>query len=839
MKQPRWLFFALFGSWYFSILLGTLLSVPAVSGAQQPWSGIISPARAADWTQAGLPGDAPPDGAWTQCGSTIAAYGSASSYASPATIQNAINACGNNQYVLLGPGSFYISPNVYLKSNMVLRGSGPNQTFIYFNSSNGGPGCNGPWGGICINGSNTYVGGCSSGSLNLWTCFPGASTGWGILSSNSANWTAGYSQGASTITLDNVSGITVNVTPIVLDQCDTGMSGAPNVEGCYNGTAGGITAASVLSGGSGYSVGDTGKILCTVYYTPCWGAGNATYQVTSVSGGAVTGFNVTAPGNGYTYSSVSTGGPGATTAATSGSGSGFMVNITAINNNYDNGGFFICAMSMICESEGPSNTSRPARSQEEVVIATAISGSGPYTVTLNHPLMHPNWNSGQTPQAWWPNSTITNVGVENLWMMPTAGINSSCIVLGSASKVWVKGFACSTANAFHVYAAVTSNLLVRDSYFYLTATLGTTSYGIGATAQVGNSLFENNIIQGVVDPENPDGSCTGCVFAYNFAVNDYDADTDYMYASNPMHAAATDYILEEGNIGAAAALDSVHGPHLANTFFRNYFTGYEASNGVMPTRNTIPVYVGAYSRYNNFLANVLGTTGFHDGYQCAPTSSSTAKCPLSSWNYIWDSGWSHSPSMLDYGNNPPAPNDLLTVSSLYRYGNYDTVNNSVQWNNSEVPTSDPNFPNPVPGSNTFPASFYNGVKGAYPNCGTSLQFWENPTTGSCPPYPNIGPDVTSGDIGMCTSGTYKWSRALTSSQCAGGTFSASVNGGFGNSNPAMRCYLNQMGGPPDGTGSMLTFNPAACYALDNGTKGAPPKQPQPANGLTASPVVTP
>jgi hypothetical protein len=129
MKYQRRFFLALYPGWLLlALLIGKMLLLPAVSSAQQPWSGIVSTARAADWTQAGLPGDVPPDASWTQCGSTVAAYGSSSSYASPTTIQNAINACGTNQYVLLGPGSFYISPNVYLKSNMVLRGSGANQT---------------------------------------------------------------------------------------------------------------------------------------------------------------------------------------------------------------------------------------------------------------------------------------------------------------------------------------------------------------------------------------------------------------------------------------------------------------------------------------------------------------------------------------------------------------------------------------------------------------------------------------------------------------------------------------------------------------------------------------
>jgi hypothetical protein len=797
-----------------SALLWTSLSCAVVASAQQPWSGVIAPARATSWTQAGLPGDVPPDGSWAQCGSTISAYGSSGSYASPTTIQNTINACGNDQYVLLGPGDFYLSSGVNLRSNVVLRGTGANQTRIHVSAA---AGCNGQGAVVCIVGGVTYAGYCLPNNVNTWNCPQlGFTPGY----PDSANWTGSYSQGATTITLDNVTGIVTNLTPIVLDQCDTGLSGSSGVENCNGGSGGVVTAASVYSGsgGSGYNVGDTGKINCVWDWGRCYGSGTATYSVTAVSGGAVTAFTVTNGGSGYTYTNVNTyfGAPTMTTA-TSGGGSAFEVQVTGIS-AYDNNGFFVCAISSICSITADSGSVRVGRSQEEVVLAESITGSGPYTVTLNHPLMHPNWTAGQSPQAWWGTSTITNSGVENV-LIDVSAVSSSCVSINAAAYVWVKGIACNTANFFHVYAYVASNFLVRDSYFYWTKNAGTTSYGIGSGGQVGNSLFENNILQGIVDPLNVNGPCTGCVFAYNFSVNQYDGASNVMFASSPMHSAATDYILEEGNIGSAAYQDNTHGPHLADTFFRNYFTGYETNNGSSTNNATIPVTVGAFSRYNNYLGNVLGTAGYHTIYQCIPGSSSTRFCAVDAGSFpgyvhIWDLGFS-AQAQSDFSNTPAEPNDLLTSTSLYRYGNYDVVNGSVQWNSSEVPTTDPNFPNPVPASNTFSASFYNGVTAAYLSCGTGLSFWMNPTTGTCPPYPSIGPDVRHGDIGLCTSGTYQWSRALTSNQCAGGSFNASVNGGYGNSNPAMRCYFNQMGGLPDGTGGMLSFNPASCYATDS------------------------
>lgn len=812
-----------------SVLFWTSLLLTSTSNAQQPWSGIISPSRATDWSNVGIPGGIP-DGSWTQCGSTIGPYGSTGSYASPSTIQNAINACGANQYVLLGAGDFYLSGGLNLHNNVVLRGSGANQTRVHVSAP---AGCNGQGAVVCIVGSVTYTGYCLPNNVNSWNCPPGGFTpGY----QDSANWTGGYSQGSTTITLDNVTGIVPNLTPIVLDQCDTGLTGSSGVENCNGGSGGVITAASVYSGGggSGYSVGDIGMINCVMDWGRCYGSGTATYTVTAVSGGAVTAFTVTNGGSGYTYTNTNAyfGSP-TNTKATSGSGSGFEAQINAIS-AYDNNGFFTCAITAVCSITADAGTARVGRSQEQVVLVTSITGSGPYTVTLSQPLAHPNWAASQSPQAWWGTSTITNAGVEDV-LLDVSAISSSCVSINTATYVWVKGIACNTANFFHVYAYVASNFVVRDSYFYWTKNAGTTSYGVGSGAQVGNALFENNILQGIVDPLNANGTCTGCVFAYNFSVNDYDTASNVMFASSPMHAAAADYILEEGNVGSGVYQDNTHGPHRADTFFRNYLTGYETNNGVATNNATIPVTVGAYSRYNNYLANVLGTAGYHTVYQCIPSSSTTQYCAVDAGSFpgyvhIWDLGFSDQ-SQRDFSNTPAELDDVLTATSTYRYGNYDVVNGTVQWNPQEVPTSDPNFPNPVPGSNTFPSSFYNGVTGTYASCGTGLAFWKNPTSGSCPPYPPIGPDVTAGDIGMCTSGTYKFALAINSAQCAGGSMNT-ADGGYGNSNPAMRCYLNQMNGTPDGTGGILSFNRASCYTADAGGQSS---KPQPPINLTATP----
>jgi fibronectin type 3 domain-containing protein len=670
-------------------------SASATTQAQQqtgtyPWSGIIAPSRATDWSGAGIPGGIP-SANWTQCGSTIAAYGASSTPASPATINNAITACGSDQYVLLGAGQFYLSGVINLKSNVVLRGMGANQTFLHFPDRNTSS-CNGWGGNICMVGSNTYSGGGYT----------------------QANWTGGYTQGTRQIILDNVTGIVPNLTPIVLDQCDTGFTGT------------------------------AGSVNCT---------GSAA----------------------------------------------------------DNGNIYICQTTAVCSSQSSANISRPNRGQEEVVTATIIMGTGPYTVTISDPLRNPNWSAGQTPEAWWGSQTITNAGVENLYIDSSASDNSS-IVMATTNKTWVKGVASYYSNNYHVKNTLSVNTEVVDNYFYWTTTAATQSYGSGGGV-AGDALIANNIAQGVADPVNFDGPCSGCVAAYNFSVNNYfSLQTLYQFQTVSFHAAGESYILSEGNLGSNTDIDDVHGTHDLLTFFRNYFNGYETDNGTNPTDNVSAFYVGAFSRYVNAVGNVLGTAGFHNLYQCSAASSSGNCLPNSALPHdIWDVGYSGNTYGLQDVSTPPSPDDPLTASTFMRWGNWDTVNGQTQWNASEVPSGLSLYANPVPSTQTLPASFIFSSKPS---------FWP-----STIPWPAVGPDVTGGNIYQCTSGTYKWSLVTQPSQCAGGTSNASVVGGHAYATPTMSCYLNVMSGTPDGTGGMDSFNPASCYPGDftsSGSQGSAP-----------------
>jgi hypothetical protein len=110
------------------ILIFLVVAMLPVSLRAQVWSSILSPSRAIDWTQAGIPGGIPNR---TAVCSTLNAssFGNGSSDASGA-IQSAMNSCGTNGVVSLSAGKFRLGSCLTVPSGVVLRGQGANQTVL-------------------------------------------------------------------------------------------------------------------------------------------------------------------------------------------------------------------------------------------------------------------------------------------------------------------------------------------------------------------------------------------------------------------------------------------------------------------------------------------------------------------------------------------------------------------------------------------------------------------------------------------------------------------------------------------------------------------------------------
>jgi hypothetical protein len=189
-------------------LLALLLALTFPTRGQE-WSGIIVSSRAIDWSNVGVVGGLP-DSNWTQCGTSIAPYGTSAAPASPSTINTQIVGCAPNTYVQLGAGTFYLSSGIVIKShnNVAVRGMGANQTTVVFS---GDDPCQGIYSVVCVESSDQN-----------WQ---------GVPSNGPVNWSAStYAAGTTTITLASVPNLAVG-NPIILDQEDDACSsGCPSTK---------------------------------------------------------------------------------------------------------------------------------------------------------------------------------------------------------------------------------------------------------------------------------------------------------------------------------------------------------------------------------------------------------------------------------------------------------------------------------------------------------------------------------------------------------------------------------------------------------------------------------
>jgi hypothetical protein len=168
----------------------------------QAWSGILDPSRAIDW-RSGVGFTVP---SYTTACSTqpSLATGSGNASANTTAINNAIASCdATHNVVNLPSGTYYIAGMDWAgKSNVVVRGAGPNNTYLY----------------------ETTPAACY-GSTTAETCMVGS----GYYSGNAAvqpggshecSWTAGYSQGTTSITLNSCGGTPPVGAILVLDQAN-------------------------------------------------------------------------------------------------------------------------------------------------------------------------------------------------------------------------------------------------------------------------------------------------------------------------------------------------------------------------------------------------------------------------------------------------------------------------------------------------------------------------------------------------------------------------------------------------------------------------------------------
>ena len=464
--------------------------------------------------------------------------------------------------------------------------------------------------------------------------------------------------------------------------------------------------------------------------------------------------------------------------------------------------------------------------QQQIVTVTQCDGnttaghscSSGANITISPSLHMPNWSTANM-FAWWATSPIQADGVEDLSIDSTGNSGANGIEIENCQGCWVKGVTSIDTSEAHVQMLYSNQTTIRNNYFFLTQNSAAVSYGAECFS-CSDALVENNIFHAVTTPMITNGPGSGVVYDYNFTINQYFNTANYSIPARGDHAADSHMILTEGNISNGITADVIHGTSNMETYFRNLFTTAPAcyvSGSTYATTTygactsgitTIENY--AFHRFNNYVGNILGTSGTQTTY-CNGGSSCGSGFTANNTNVLG----------MGYGNSP-VPNDPNTVKTVMLWGNADPVTGygSPRFNASEVPVFPPattvatsvfgvQFPylNSAPATTNLPASFYYSSKPSW---------WP-----SGKPWPIIGPDVTGGNLLICSGGAQTRAIVTSGGQCPSGTTSTAVNG-EAYSNPAMDCYLGAMNGPANGvTTSALSFNEATCYSSSTPTSAAP------------------
>lgn len=704
-------------------VLGPLLIAWGASG--QPWNGILSAERStSDWSNVG----AHPTvqfASRVQCGSTITpamAGANAGTYINTALYNcAAAHTTAPYGYVLLGQGRFTITDTgiSITSDNVILRGSGADQTYLMFS----GP-------SVAI--------GCYTGSTVV--CISGTSTHYDY-TTNNAQWTAGYSKGTTSITVQTVAGSAalkpIVGTQLILTQLsDTGLADTGDIYHC--------TTSLCIEGNPG----------TVAYYTQ-----SQVVTVTSIDGDGTC------------------------------SGVGCRVGIDPPIRmpNTGNGGWRLSRSPIAWWSgnTGPTSKPRVGVGIEDLTIDASVlkyNERGQYSAATNYSLydfvgsggftfLALRSSTGSTPPVC---SASANPCQTADWQRCNGGNDWQCASIiggpGGLSYVnngiqlywvkdsWVTGVRLirhamePVPKAQYNYISVTASLHYTIANNYIFGRLGGDDYAFHPQTS-DQGLWQNNIIQngtnGFLD-EGINGSGTGThgdVVAYNYQPHHFwglaATDDTYSFSQGTLqhHTGGSSYTLWEGNETHSWQQEIYYGQAFFDIAFRNRLPGWDMGQAAFAT---LPVYIMTGNRYHSAIGNVMGTSGWHTRYEDSGTWTGS----------VWDYGTDcqHAIYMLGgnhcwAGTQGSGPfRDPLTIASFMRWGNWDNVTGAAQWNSSEVPTVanlttagvSTVYANPVPGSQALPASFYLASK---------------PSWFGSVPFPAIGPDVTGGTLRDWKGGT--------------------------------------------------------------------------------------
>lgn len=397
----------------------------------------------------------------------------------------------------------------------------------------------------------------------------------------------------------------------------------------------------------------------------------------------------------------------------------------------------------------------PTQAARVVSITGDATCSANCTIVITPPLYINYRSDGSGGQkVYWPSYTNSakGVGLEDLriaidvgahpeWTCGAPDNDPNCtggqLVGGTwIAESWVKGVQGDAKHSGRmVHFTQSQGLTFRSNYLFKLGTETNDTYGFNCYVCSG-MLYENNIVQHVRSPFIHEKGNAGNVYVNNLTLNNFDPSLWHIFSFDPHGWAAMTLI--EGNEGFSGALDNYFGPALMTTLFRNRFYLYDYDPS--PTDQTALEIYGL-TRHVNIIGNILGTTGYHTGYEQLATGNTTSSNSGDCIHKIYAIGLG---SNCFDGDNMTWPyNDVHTADTLMRWGNCDSVTGfgSCVFTNGEVPSGLSKYANPIPATHNLPASMFYSAR---PN------YWDSGIA-----YPAIGPDVSGGNIANSGGHAYR------------------------------------------------------------------------------------
>lgn len=498
------------------------------------------------------------------------------------------------------------------------------------------------------------------------------------------------------------------------------------------------------------------------------------------------------------------------------------------------------------------NAPRPGRDQMQMVKVTSVTGTcnTSCTVGISPSIYASNWNSGNSPGAWWASNPAIGIGFRDFSIDGTSASSSRNFLFVNCYGCFVHGVRSIKADRAHVEALTSARIQVSNSYFHGSQSTGSQGYGFSFFG-CSDCKAENNIFQHLPSPYMLNSDSQGSVIDYNFSINDYIGASAFLEATHNFHSAGQMYLLE-GNTGSQVYCDNFHGLGGLLTLMRNRFNGFETGKS---GANLTP-YDFRSCRFVNSVGNVLGdgthqtggyqstnggtppiySLGSSSEYDCTITSISgngtttTVTCssnlPTGFQTSVFvtitgtgNGGWdAHTVQITGTGSNTftfasavnasagagnvqeLVPTDNYVATSILRWGDTSKLTGGVTTTHWCGNSSNTGWATALPSGCSSTSEIPTGL---------ALYASAVPTIG----------DTGSGQSALPPSFIYVSKPSFFSNTDSFPVHGPDV-GGFAGISPANRCYNTISGGTdPDGTGGPYTFNASTCYAASAGGSG--------------------